>query len=121
MKNEQILENWHLQFKDQKKLNFEEAKELLKLASKETDELLKKQYYNKVILGTEHVIYEYLKNSKLYLLSSTEINTEDIISATYESWIECINEGLLLEKDGYSLITQSNKFNEKIKVKQRKF
>ena len=70
MKNEQILENWHLQFKDQKKLNFEEAKELLKLASKETDELLKKQYYDKVILGTEHVIYEYLKNSKLYLLSS---------------------------------------------------
>lgn len=117
MKNEQILENWHLQFKDQKKLNFEEAKELLKLASKETDELLKKQYYDKVILGTEHVIYEYLKNSKLYLLSSTEINTEDIISATYESWIECINEGLLLEKNGYSLITQSNKFNEKIKVK----
>ena len=69
MKNEQILENWHLQFKDQKKLNFEEAKELLKLASKETDELLKKQYYDKVILGTEHVIYEYLKNSKLYLLA----------------------------------------------------
>lgn len=88
MKNEQILENWHLQFKDQKKLNFEEAKKLLKLASKETDELLKKQYYDKVILGTEHVIYEYLKNSKLYLLSSTEINTEDIISATYES---CVN------------------------------
>ena len=52
MKNEQILENWHLQFKDQKKLNFEEAKKLLKLASKETDELLKKQYYDKVILGT---------------------------------------------------------------------
>ncbi len=117
MNNEQILESWNLQFKNQKKLNFEEAKELLKLASKETDESLKKQYYDKVILGTEHVIYEYLKNSKLYLLSSTEINTEDIISATYGAWIECINEGLLLEKDGYSLITQSNKFNEKLKSK----
>lgn len=41
MKNEKILESWNLQFKDKKKLNFEEEKELLKLASKETDELLK--------------------------------------------------------------------------------
>ena len=38
MNNEQILESWNLQFKDQDKLNLEEAKELLKLASKETDE-----------------------------------------------------------------------------------
>ena len=45
MNNEQILESWNLQFKNQKKLNFEEAKELLKLASKETDESLKKQYF----------------------------------------------------------------------------
>ena len=28
MNNEQILENWNLQFKDQKKLNIEETKKL---------------------------------------------------------------------------------------------
>ena len=48
----------------------------------------KKQYYDKVILGTEHVIYEYLKNSKLYLLSSRENPTEDIIATVYEVWME---------------------------------
>ena len=69
MNNEQILENWNLQFKDQKKLNIEETKKLIELANMTDDEELKKEYFNQAILGTQHVIYNYLKNSKLYLLS----------------------------------------------------
>lgn len=46
MNNEQILENWNLQFKDQKKLNIEETKKLIELANITDDEELKKEYFN---------------------------------------------------------------------------
>lgn len=61
MNNEQILENWNLQFKDQKKLNIEETKKLIELANITDDEELKKEYFNQAILETQHVIYNYLK------------------------------------------------------------
>ena len=88
MNNEQILENWNSQFKDQKKLNIEETKKLIELANITDDEELKKEYFNQAILGTQHVIYNYLKNSKLYLLSSRENPTEDIIATVYQVWME---------------------------------
>ena len=46
MNNEQILENWNLQFKDQKKLNIEETKKLIGLANITDDEELKKVVTN---------------------------------------------------------------------------
>ena len=61
MNHEQILENWNLQFKDQKKLNIEETKKLIELANITDDEELKKEYFNQAILGTQHIIYNYLK------------------------------------------------------------
>ncbi len=114
MNNEQILESWNLQFKDQKKLNIEETKKLIELANITDDEELKKEYFNQVILGTQHVIYNYLKNSKLYLLSSRENPTEDIIATVYETWIENIKSGILTNKNNFAEIVYSKPFSNKV-------
>lgn len=114
MNNEQILENWNLQFKNQKKLNIEETKKLIELANITDDEELKKEYFNQAILGTQHVIYNYLKNSKLYLLSSRENPTEDIIATVYETWIESIKSGTLTRKNYFTEIVYSKPFSNKV-------
>ena len=114
MNNEQILENWNLQFKDQKKLNIEETKKLIELANITDDEELKKEYFNQAILGTQHVIYNYLKNSKLYLLSSRENPTEDIIATVYEVWMEHIKYTDLKDKKNFDSIINNKKFSNEV-------
>lgn len=114
MNNEQILENWNLQFKDQKKLNIEETKKLIELANITDDEELKKEYFNQAILGTQHVIYNYLKNSKLYLLSSRENPTEDIIATVYEVWMEHIKYTDLKDKKNFDSIINNKKFSKEV-------
>lgn len=114
MNNEQILENWNLQFKDQKKLNIEETKKLIELANIADDEELKKDYFNQAILGTQHVIYDYLKSSKLYLLSSREIGTEDIIATVYEVWMEHIKYTDLKDKKNFDSIINNKKFSNEV-------
>ena len=114
MNKEQILENWNLQFKDQKKLNIEETKKLIELANITDDEELKKEYFNQAILGTQHVIYNYLKNSKLYLLSSRENPTEDIIATVYEVWMEHIKYTDLKDKKNFDSIINNKKFSNEV-------
>ena len=67
MNNDKILESWNLQFQDQKRLNYKQTKELINLANETEDEKLKKEYFNQAILGTQYVIYNFLKTTKLYM------------------------------------------------------
>ena len=114
MNNEQILENWNLQFKDQKKLNIEETKKLIELAKITDEEEIKKDYFDQAILGTQHVIYDYLKSSKLYLLSSREIATEDIIATVYEVWIKYIKHADLKDKKNFNSIINNKEFSNEV-------
>lgn len=117
MDKTKILEDWNEQFSNVEKLKLSEVKEIYKKIEKTDNEELRKKYYDKIILGTEHVVYNYLKNTKLYLLSSTNIGTEDIIATAYEIWIENIKNGKLNEVNSFSQITQSHAFGHSIEEK----
>lgn len=117
MNNDKILESWNLQFQDQKRLNYKQTKELINLANETEDEKLKKEYFNQAILGTQYVIYNFLKTTKIYCFSSTETPTEDIIATVYETWIEYIKNNALKENETFSKVTFSNKFSNKVMEK----
>lgn len=117
MNNDKILESWNLQFQDQKRLNYKQTKELINLANETEDEKLKKEYFNQAILGTQYVIYNFLKTTKIHCFSSTETPTEDIIATVYETWIEYIKNNALKENETFSKVTFSNKFSNKVMEK----
>ncbi len=117
MNNDKILESWNLQFQDQKRLNYKQTKELINLANETEDEKLKKEYFNQAILGTQYVIYNFLKTTKIYCFSSTETPTEDIIATVHETWIEYIKNNALKENETFSKVTFSNKFSNKVMEK----
>lgn len=117
MNNDKILESWNLQFQDQKRLNYKQTKELINLANVTEDEKLKKEYFNQAILGTQYVIYNFLKTTKIHCFSSTETPTEDIIATVYETWIEYIKNNALKENETFSKVTFSNKFSNKVMEK----
>lgn len=111
MDNDKVLEDWNEQFLGIDKLRFDEVKELYKKINGTDNQKLKKSYYEKIILGTQHVVYKYLKSTNLHLISSVEIATEDIISTIYEVWIENVKSGKLNEVTSFSRIVQSNSFS----------
>lgn len=117
MNKTKILEDWNEQFSNVEKLKLSEVKEIYKKIEETDNKELRKNYYNKIILGTEHVVYNYLKSTKIYLLSSMNVDPEDIIATTYETWIENIKNGKLNEANSFSQITQANTFSYSIEEK----
>ena len=117
MDKTKILEDWNEQFSNVEKLKLSEVKEIYKKIEETDNKELRKNYYNKIILGTEHVVYNYLKSTKIYLLSSMNVDPEDIIATTYETWIENIKNGKLNESNSFSQITQANTFSYSIEEK----
>lgn len=117
MDKTKILEDWNEQFSNVEKLKLSEVKEIYKKIEETDNKELRKNYYNKIILGTEHVVYNYLKSTKIYLLSSMNVDPEDIIATTYETWIENIKNGKLNEATSFSQITQANTFSYSIEEK----
>ncbi len=114
MDKENVLEDWNKQFSSVEKLTLDEVKELYKKIDKTDNEELKQNYYNKIILGTEYVVYNYLKNTKLYLFSSVDFDSEDIISTAYGAWIEKIKKGDLTKAVSFSNAIQNSTFNNSI-------
>lgn len=114
MSKDKILNDWNEQFSSINKLTISDVKEIYKKINKTNNPELKKVYYDKIILGTQHVIYKYLKSTNLYLLSSVEIGTEDIIDSVYEVWIKNVKSGKLNEVDSFSKVIQSNSFSGSI-------
>ncbi len=117
MKNDKILEEWNEQFSNIDKLKIAEVKDLYKKIDETDNPELKKNYYDKIILGTQYVVYDYLKSTGLYLLSGVEISAEDIISTSYETWIECIKNGDLREAKFFSNVTNDHHFDYSIEKK----
>lgn len=117
MDKTKILEDWNEQFSNVEKLKLSEVKEIYKKIEETDNKELRKNYYNKIILGTEHIVYNYLKSTKIYLLSSMNVDPEDIIATTYETWIENIKNGKLNKANSFSQITQANAFGHSIEEK----
>lgn len=107
-----ILDKYKEQISDYKKLKLDEAKKLYLKYIDCSDLKLKKLYMDKLILGTLHVVYNYIESSKIYLFISPAISVEDIINSFVEVWINKIKDGELLNIDYYSLIFAKAFFND---------
>lgn len=103
-------------FKEQissfEKLSILQARDLYIRAIGLKNEVLKKMYMDKIILGTLHVVYNFIERNNLELLQSSCYDLDDFMSALTEAWIKKINEGELLNVDNYSFIFTPAFFNE---------
>ena len=94
------------------KLKIDEAKELYKKAINSSDEKLKKLYFDKLILGTMYVVYNYIERNGLEIFQSSQYDIDDIQSAFIELWIKKIKNGELLNVDSYSNMFTSKFYND---------
>lgn len=108
----EVLEKWYNQISSFDKLKITEAQELYKKVINTSNEILKKSYMDKLVLGTLYVVYEYIKRNDLELFVSSSYDMNDIISSFNEIWIRKIYNGDLLNIDRYSLLFTSPYFNE---------
>lgn len=106
------LDKWYRNISSFKKFNINEAKELYTQAINSNDLTIRKSYMDEVILGTLYVVYEYLKNNKIEILSSTSFDMDDIISSFCEVWIGKIKKGELLNVERFSNIFTIAFFSE---------
>lgn len=93
------------------RLKLSEAQELIKKANLTEDEKLKKEYIDKVVLGTLYVIYEFIKNNEFSFLHSSSYDMDDIINVFCELWIKEIKNGNLLKVQNFSNIFTHTFFN----------
>lgn len=94
------------------KLKIDEAKELYKKAINSSDEKLKKLYFDKLILETMYVVYNYIERNGLEIFQSSQYDIDDIQSAFIELWIKKIKNGELLNVDSYSNMFTSKFYND---------
>ena len=81
------LNEWFSAYKDIEPISFSNAKELSKQAREETDPKKQKELYDKLIMGTMYVVYNYIVNNKLYLLVEQDFDMDDLISSFVRRWI----------------------------------
>lgn len=117
MNADKILEKWNEQFSNVEELKIDDVKNLYKKIDETDNAELKKSYYDKIILGTQHVVYNYLTSTNIYSFSSVEIGTEDIIATAYETWIEKIKAGELREANFFSEVTRKHTFDFSVEKK----
>lgn len=94
------------------RLKLVEAQELYKKAMSTNNSSLKKNYIDKLILGTLYVVYNYISRNNLVILSTSLYDIDDIISAFTEVWIQKIYNGELLSVSRYSYLFTSTFFND---------
>lgn len=94
------------------RLKLVEAQELYKKAMSTNNSSLKKDYIDKLILGTLYVVYNYISRNNLVILSTRLYDIDDIISAFTEAWIQKIYNGELLRVSRYSYLFTSTFFND---------
>ena len=94
------------------KLKLAEAQELYRKAISASNCSLRKEYMDKLILGTLYVVYNYISRNNLVVLSTCLYDIDDIISAFTEVWIQKIYNGELLSISRYSNLFTTTFFNE---------
>lgn len=106
------LENWYDQISNFERLKLEKAKELYIKAINEKDELIKKEYMERLITGTLYVVYNFIKKQGFNILKSSSYDMNDIINTFNEVWINMIYNGELLNVDRYSLLFSTTTINK---------
>lgn len=106
-KNKQILNEWNQEISKYEKLNFKEAKELYKKYLENNKAKMREE----LILKTQYVIYNFIKNNGLIYMNSYYYDMSDIISTCIEIWIKKIDSGTLLEKESFAEVFDIEFYN----------
>ncbi len=117
--NLEKLNTWFELVKGSKNLTIDEARTLNNKIRKlpvNCEELREE-----LILGTMHVIYEFLKNFSFIEDINTIYDIDDFISAFCEVWIENLEQGLYKQNDFSNLFNSRffDKLNEKLGISEK--
>lgn len=110
--NLEILNEWNKTIISYKKINLIEAKKLYQKVLNTSDESLKRQYMQELIMGTLYNVSNFIKSNGLLYLNSASYDMNDIISISNEIWLSKINSGKLLEVNSFREIFDSDYYNE---------
>ena len=96
------LEKWYDSISGFEKLKFPEVKTLLNVMNVVTDVNVKKEIREKIITGTLHVIYAFIKSNEIFLVPNMNYDIDDVINTFVEFWINAIDSGELVNVNSYS-------------------
>lgn len=96
------------QIKNVNKLTILEAKKMYEDAIKIEDENKKNKIINEIIKGTLYVIYNYIKNNRLYIFDNGTFDEEDLFQSYCEEWAIKIKNGALRTANSFSNILNRN-------------
>ena len=74
------LMEWYSQISNFKRLKISDAKEIYLKAINESDETLKKEYWDRLITGTLYVVYNYVNKQNFELFQSSSYDMNDVIN-----------------------------------------
>ena len=110
-KNKNKLEEWEKEISKYEKLNFNDAKQMY-IEFINCDNQKKERIREELILGTLYVVCNFIKNSGLLYMNSYYYDMSDIIATCNEIWIKKIDEGMLLQKETFNKIFDSDFYNQ---------
>ena len=110
--NLEILNEWNKTISSYHTFKFIEAQELYHKLMNMTDDNLKKQYMQELIMGTLYVVSKFINSNGLLYLHSSSYDMNDIISISNEIWLSKINSGKLLEINSFREMFDSDYYNE---------
>ena len=93
--NKKILECWQKEIEMYPKISFKEAKNLYHIFLSIENNQEKQNIRDKIILGTLHLISNYINNNILYFAQNSLFDMNDVINASIEEWIKKIDAGVL--------------------------
>lgn len=102
MNNIKVLERWNNDISKYPKYSYKEALNKYREMISTNDETKKKEIRQDLILGTLHVIYQYISKKQIAYLNSTSYDINDVINGLVETLINIIDSGQLLKYTCYS-------------------
>ena len=110
--NLEILNEWNKTISSYHTFKFVEARELYQKIMNIADSNLKRQYMQKLIMGTLYVVSNFINTNGLLYLHSSSYDMNDIISVCNEIWINKINSGSFLEINSFKDMFDSDFYNQ---------
>ena len=110
-KNKNKLEEWEKEISKYEKLNFNDARQMY-IEFINCDDQKKEIIREELILRTLYVVCNFIKNSGLLYMNSYYYDMSDIIGTCNEIWIKKIDEGMLLQKETFNKIFDSDFYNQ---------
>ena len=107
------LRYWYEEIKHYDKLSLKEVKKLNKLMLESTGSE-KEELREKLILGTLHLVYNFVCESGTTAISTSLFDVDDIMNTSIEVWINILDEGILVNGCNRSFQTLHRYFYNRI-------